>query len=150
MKRSAVIALVVLYALLPVSAFAGDWDFKKNLKRLERVSPDYEADKDIDTKFLDVLDLIEKTKQGADVYAEAKRVAGNAALGQSKYMDSFLYYMFVKSLGQYRTGTVELDYWLGLLKTNNEKSPHLLAAQLIRLRQLPKDSPTSGAILSSS
>jgi hypothetical protein len=133
--------LLALCLAIPAAAFAADGDLAKNVKRLERVSPDYVTDKDIDKKFIEVLNLIEKTKQSSEIYEESKRIAGNAALAQSKYMDSFLYYMLVKSLSQSKAGTAEIDYWLGLLKANNARSPHLLAAQLIRLRQLPKDSP---------
>ncbi len=141
MKRIFIVFLLALCIVLPIGAFAADGDLTRNVKRLERVSPDYEADKDIDRKFIEVLNLTEKLKQPFEIYVEAKRIAGNAALAESKYMDSFLYYMLVKSLSQAKTGTAEIDYWLGLLKANNDKSPHLLAAQLIRLHQLPKDSP---------
>jgi len=141
MKRGFVVVLLLaLCAVVPAAAVAGDWELSKNVKRLERVSPDYESDRDIDKKFIDVLNLIEKTKQPNELYEEAKRIAGTPALGQSKYMDSFLYFMLVKSLGRTRN-TVETDYWFGQLKANNDKSPHLLAAMLIRLRQLPKESP---------
>jgi hypothetical protein len=128
---------------LPGLVLADDWNLSKNVKRLERVSPDYQDDKAIDKKFLDVLDLTEKTKKDADIYDEAKRIAENTTLAQSKYTDSFIYYMLVKSLGRSKSGTAELDYWLGLLKTR-DKSPHLLAAHLIRLHRLPKNSPDRG------
>jgi len=141
MNKIIIIILLALCIVIPAGAYAADGELAKNVKRLERVSPDYEADKDIDKKFIEVLNLIEKTKQSSELYAEAKRIAGTAALAESKYMDSFLSYMLVKSLSQTKTGTAEIDYWLGLLKANNDKSPHLLAAQLIRLHQLPKDSP---------
>jgi|GEM_PF-2384581 len=141
MKFFSIVILLALCIVIPAGAFAADGELAKNVKRLERVSPDYETDKDIDKKFIEVLNLIEKTKQSSELYAETKRIAGTSALAESKYMDSFLYYMLVKSLSQTKTGTVEIDYWLGLLKANNDKSPHLLAAQLIRLHQLPKDSP---------
>jgi hypothetical protein len=140
MKKAVLAALVVLCIVSAGTSFAGDWNLVKNVKRLERISPDYQDDKDIDKKFLDVLDLTEKTKKEAEVYDEAKRIAALSALGQSKYMDSFLYYMFVRSLSVSKSGTAEPDYWLGLLKTY-DRSPHLLAAQLIRLRLLPKHSP---------
>lgn len=140
MKKAIVTVLVMLSVLSAGVSFAGDWNLVKNVKRLERVSPDYQDDKDIDKKFLDVLDLTEKTKKEAEVYDETKRIAAMSALGQSKYMDSFLYYMLVRSLSVSKTGTAEPDYWLGLLKTY-DKSPHLLAAQLIRMRLLPKNSP---------
>ncbi len=110
------------------------------MKRLERVSPDYQTDKEIDKKFVDVLDLTEKTKKGNEVYDDAKRIAGIPALGQSKYMDSFLYFMLVRSLSIYKSGTTEVDFWLGLLN-GYDKSPHILAARLIRLRLLQKNSP---------
>ncbi len=140
MKRVLIAILVVLSVLAAGIAYAGDWNLTKNVKRLERVSPDYQNDKDIDKKFLDVLDLTEKTKKEAEVYEEAKRIATMPALAQSKYMDSFLYYLFVKSIALSKTGTAEPDYWLNLLKAY-DKSPHMLAAQLIHLRLLPKNSP---------
>lgn len=55
-------------------------------------------------------------------------------------MDSFLYYMFVRSLSASKTGTAEPDFWLGLLKSY-DKSHHLLAAHLIRMKLLPENSP---------
>ncbi len=141
MYKISIAVLLALCVILPNGAFAADGDLARNVKRLERVSPDYEADKDIDKKFIEVLNLIEKTKQSSELYAEAKRIATTPALGQSKFMDSFLYVMLLKSLSQEKNSTVEIDYWLGLLKANNDKSPHLLAAQLVRLHQLPKESP---------
>src|SRR5574341_2151254 len=140
MKKAIIAVLVMLSVLSTSLSFAGDWNLVKNVKRLERVSPDYQDDKDIDKKFLDVLDLTEKTKKESEVYDEAKRIAALSALGQSKYMDSFLYYMLVRSLSISKSGTAEPDYWLGLLKAY-DKSPHLLAAQLVKLRLLPKNSP---------
>lgn len=139
MRKLFTAVLLLVFASLPGIAAAADWDLAKNVKRLERVSPDYPDDKAIDKKFLDVLDLTEKTRKGSEVYEEAKKIAGNSALTQSKYIDSFLYYMLVKSLGMSKTGAAEVDYWLGMLKAY-DKSPHLLAAQLIRLRMLPKNS----------
>jgi hypothetical protein len=140
MRRIFAAVLLMVCMSLPGLVLAGDWNLSKNVKRLERTSPDYQDDKAIDKKFLDVLDLTEKTKKESDVYAEAKRITENTALAQSKYTDSFIYYMLVKAPGQTKSGTAELDYWLGLLKAH-DKSPHLLAAQLIRLRLLPKNSP---------
>ena len=140
MKKTFIVVLVVLFAGVAGVAFAAGWDLAKNVKRLERVSPDYKDDKEIDKKFLDVLDLTEKTKKDTALYEEAKRIAGMSSVSQSKYMDSFLYYMYVKSLSQSKSGTAEPDYWLGLLKVY-DKSPHLLAAHLIRLRLVPKNSP---------
>ncbi len=140
MKKVSIAILVVLSMMAASVSYAGDWNLVKNVKRLERVSPDYQDDKEIDRKFLDVLDLTEKTKKDAEIYDEAKRIATMPALGQSKYMDSFLYYMFVRSIAVSKSGTTEPDYWLGLLKAN-EKSPHLLAALLVRMRLLPKNSP---------
>ncbi|OGW37762.1 MAG: hypothetical protein A2X58_05685 [Nitrospirae bacterium GWC2_56_14] len=139
MKKVSIALLVVLSITMAGVSYAADWNLVKNVKRLERVAPDYQDDKEIDRKFLDVLDLTEKTKKDAEVYDESKRIAAMPALGQSKYMDSFRYYMFVRSIGVSRSGTAEPDYWLGLLKTN-EKSPHLLAALLVRMRLLPKNS----------
>jgi hypothetical protein len=140
MKKVSIAIVVVLSMMMAGISHAADWNLVKNVKRLERVSPDYRDDKEIDRKFLDVLDLTEKTKKDAEVYDESKRIAAMPALGQSKYMDSFLYYMFVRSIGVSKSGTAEPDYWLGLLKTK-EKSPHLLAALLVRMRLLPKNSP---------
>jgi hypothetical protein len=140
MKKVSIAILVVLSMMMAGISYAADWNLVKNVKRLERVAPDYQDDKEIDRKFLDVLDLTEKTKKDAEVYDESKRIAAMPALAQSKYMDSFLYYMFVRSIGVSRSGTAEPDYWFGLLKTN-EKSPHLLAALLVRIRLLPKNSP---------
>lgn len=135
------VLLLTLSTLVSIAAYAADGEIAKNVKRLERVAPDYEADKDVDKKFIDVINLVEKTKQSSEIYIESKRIAENSALQQSKYMDSFLYYMLVKSLFQVSGNMTELDYWMTALKANNDKSPHLLAAQLIRLRQLPKNSP---------
>jgi tetratricopeptide (TPR) repeat protein len=140
MRKAWIAVLAALFLSTAGISFAGDWDLVKNVKRLERVSPDYQDDKEIDKKFLDVLDLTEKTKKDSEVYDEAKRIAGMTALSQSKYMDSFLYYMLVRSLSVSKSGTTESDYWLGLLKSY-DKSPHLLAAQLIRMRLLQKNSP---------
>lgn len=139
MKKAWIGVLAALFLSAGVS-FAGDWDLVKNVKRLERVSPAYQDNKEIDKKFLDVLDLTEKTKSSAEVYDEAKRIAALPALGQSKYIDSFLYYMLVRSLSISKSGTTEADYWLGHLKAH-DKSPHLLPALLIRMRLLPKNSP---------
>lgn len=139
--RKAVIAVLVSASLaIAGSAWAGGWDLAKNVKRLERVSPDYQDDKEIDKKFLDVLDLTEKTKKEGEIYEEAKRIAALPMLAPSKYMDSFLYYLFVKSTAFSKTGTAEPDFWLGQLKAQ-EKSPHLLPAMLIRMKLLPKNSP---------
>ncbi len=140
MKKVSIALFVMLAVAAAGVALAGDWNLAKNVKRLERVSPEYKEDKEIDRKFIEVLDLTEKTKKDAEIYDEAKRIAAMPALAQSKYMDSFLYYMFVKSLSVSKTSTAEPDYWLGLLKAY-DKSPHLLAAQLVRLRLLPKNSP---------
>lgn len=140
MKKVSIAVLVVLSVMAAGISYAGDWNLIKNVKRLERVAPDYQEDKELDKKFLDVLDLTEKTKKDAEVYDEAKKIAAMPALGQSKYMDSFLYYMFVRSIAVSKSGTAEPDYWLGLLKTN-EKSPHLLAAMLVHMKLLQKNSP---------
>lgn len=140
MRKAWFAVLLSLFVLLAGSSFAGDWDLRKNVKRLEGVAPEYKDDKDVDKKFLDVLDLTEKTRKDAEIYDEAKRIASLPALGQSKYMDSFLYYMLVRSLSVSKTPLAEEDHWLALLKAY-DKSPHLLAAQLVRLRTLPKNSP---------
>ena len=140
MRKVSIAILVVCSIMAAGISYAGDWNLVKNVKRLERVSPAYQDDKEIDRKFLDVLDLTEKTKKDAELYDEAKRIASIPALGQSKYMDSFLYYMFVRSIAVSKSSTAEPDYWLGLLKTD-EKSPHLLAALLVRMSLLPKNSP---------
>lgn len=140
MKKILLVFVAVSALLSAGAAFGADWDLRKNVKRLEGVAPDYKDDKDVDKKFLDVLDLTEKTKKGVEIYAEAKKIAAIPALGQSKYMDSFLYYLFVQSFSVSKAGTAEPDYWLGLLKTF-DKSPHMLPALLVRLRALPKNSP---------
>lgn len=138
--RNAFLAIVAAMAVLFAGlAFAGDWNLVKNVKRLERVAPDYQDDKEIDKKFLDVLDLTEKTKKDAEVYGETKKIADMSALAQSKYMDSFLYYMFVKSLSLSKGVTAEPDFWLEHLKSY-DKSPHLVAAYLLRIRVQPKNS----------
>jgi hypothetical protein len=133
----------LLFVLLMSTAsvsYAGDWNLVKNVKRLEQIAPDYKDDAAIDKKFLDVLDLTEKTRKDSDVYEEAKRIATMPALSQSKYMDSFQYYMLVKSTALSKAGTAEQDYWLGLLKAY-DKSPHLVAAWLVHMKHLPKNSP---------
>lgn len=141
MKKILIMFVVVSIALFGASAvFGADWNLRKNVKRLEGVSPEYKDDKEVDKKFLDVLDLTEKTKKGEEIYAETKKIAAIPALAQSKYMDSFLYYLFVQSFSVSKGGTAEPDYWLGLLKTY-DKSPHMLPALLVRLQALPKNSP---------
>lgn len=140
MKKALIAVTVVVLATAAGTVFAGDWNLAANVKRLERVSPDYKDDKEVDKKFLDVLDLTEKTRKDAEIYDEAKRIAAMPALAQSKYMDSFLYYLYVRSLALSKTGNAEPAFWLQLLKAH-DKSPHLLAAQLIHLRLLPKNSP---------
>lgn len=138
--RNGMIAFVSLLLLAMTSlAQASDWNLAKNVRRLEQVAPDYKEDKAIDKKFLEVLDLTEKTKKSDDIYAEAKRIAAMPALAQSKYMDSFLYFMLVKSITEAKGGIIEQDFWLNQLKAN-DKSPHLVAAWLVHMRQLPKDS----------
>lgn len=122
------------------AACADDWNLVKNVKRLESVAPDYKADKAIDKKFLDVIDLTEKTKKDSELYAEAKRIAAMPTLSQSKYMDSFLYYLLVKSTALSKNGAAEADFWLGQLKTYSG-SPHILPAGIIRMKQLPENSP---------
>jgi tetratricopeptide (TPR) repeat protein len=139
MKRIALVLPVLLLLLSPMPAPAADWDLVKNVKRLERVSPDYADDKAIDKKFLEIIDLTEKTKKGADLPVEAKRIATTPSLAQSKYLDSFIYYLLVKSAGS-KSSMADVDAWLDLLK-GYEKSPHLLAARLIRIKMLPKGSP---------
>ncbi len=129
------VSLMVMTGLVQAS----DWNLAKNVRRLEQVAPDYKDDNAVDKKFLEVLDLTEKTKKGDELYAETKRIASMPALAQSKYLDSLQYYMLVKSVTDEK-GSTEQDYWLGQLKAN-EKSPHLLAAWLVHMRQLPKDSP---------
>jgi hypothetical protein len=140
MRKRSFVMLVVMGLVSASVSFAGDWNLAKNVKRLERVSPDYQDDKEIDKKFIEVLDLTEKTKKDTEVYNEAKKIAAMPSLGQSKYMDSFLYYMFVKSASISKTGTAEPDYWFGLLKSH-DKSPHILAAYLVHMKLLPKNSP---------
>lgn len=138
MKRTWIVVLAVAM-LMAGTALAAEWNLVKNVKRLEAVSPDYKNDKDIDKKFIDLLSLTEKTKAEAEVYADVKRITAIPALTQSKYMDSFLYYMYVRSLAMPKTAAADQDSWLQLLKAH-EASPHLLAAQLLRLRTMPKQS----------
>lgn len=139
MKKTVIAVVVLLSLVLGGRSFAGDWELVKNVQRLEWVSTDYKGNREIDKKFLEVLGLTEKTRKEAEVYDEAKRIAGMQVLSQSKYMDSFLYYLFVRSLAFSKAGTREPDYWLGQLQTH-EESPHLLAARLIRMRLLPRSS----------
>lgn len=141
MKKALLAALVVLLVTAAGVSFAGDWNLVKNVQRLEWVSPDYKGNKEIDKTLLNMLDLTEKTKKAWEILDEAKRIASMPALNQSKYMDSFLYYLFVRSLSVSK-GTAEPDYWLGLLKAH-DKSHHLLAAQLIRLKLRPGNAPDS-------
>jgi len=140
MKKRMIALLPVLMLGVASVASAGDWNLVKNVKRLESVAPDYKDDKEVDKKFLDVLALTEKTRKESEVYDEAKKIAALPALAQSKYMDSFQYFMLVKSLSASKGGVAELDYWLGLLKAS-DKSPHLLPAWLVHMRQQPKNSP---------
>jgi hypothetical protein len=140
MNKGSVTLLIVLLMSAASISYAGDWSLVKNVKRLEQVAPDYKDDAAIDKKFLDVLDLTEKTRKDSEVYEEAKRIAAMPALKQSKYMDSFQYYMLVRSIDQSKAGSAEPGYWLGLLKSS-DKSPHLLAAWLVHMQHLPKNSP---------
>lgn len=140
MKKALIAVTVIVLVTAAGTVFAADWNLAGNVKRLERVSPDYKDDKEVDKKFIDVLDLTEKTRKDAEIYDEAKRIAAMPGLAQSKYMDSFLYYLYVRSLALSKTGSAEPAFWLQLLKAH-DKSPHLLAAQLIHLRLLPKNSP---------
>lgn len=139
MKKGIVAFVSVSLLLMAGWVQASDWNLAKNVRRLEQVAPDYKEDRPVDKKFLEVLDLTEKTTTGNDIYAAAKRISAMPALAQSKYMDSFQYYMLVKSITEDKGGIAEQDYWLGLLKAN-DKSPHLLAAWLIHMRQLQKES----------
>lgn len=140
MKKGMFAFVSVSLMIITGLAQASDWNLAKNVRRLEQVAPDYKDDKPVDKKFLEVLDLTEKTRKGDDLYPEAKRIAAMPALAQSKYMDSFQYFMLVKSVTESIGGIAEQDYWLTQLKAN-EKSPHLLAAWLVHIKQLPKDSP---------
>ncbi|MDH4163647.1 MAG: YARHG domain-containing protein [Nitrospirota bacterium] len=140
MRKILFLFVAVCVVVTAGTAFGGDWNLAKNVKRLEWVAADYKEDKEIDKKFLEVLAMTEKTKKPHEVYEEAKRIAAIPALNQSKYMDSFLYYLFINSFSFSKTGMAEPDYWLGLLKTY-DKSPHMLPALLVRLRALPKNSP---------
>jgi len=140
MNKGSTALLMVFLMMAANVVYAEDWNIAKNVKRLERIAPDYLDDKPTDKKFLDVLDLTEKTRKDNELYAEAKRIAAMPALSQSKYMDSFLYYMLVRSTMLSSASTAEPDHWLGLLK-GYEKSPHLLAAGLVHMKQMPKNSP---------
>lgn len=143
MRKAFMAAMVLVSIAAATTSFAGSWNLVENVQKLEWVFTDYKGNKEIDKKFLSVLDLTEKTRKDAEIYDEAKRIAAMSALGQSKYMDSFLYYLFVRSLAVPKAGTREADHWLGLLRAH-DKSPHLLAALLIRLRMVPKNSPDAG------
>ena len=139
MKKYVVPVLLFLCFAVPGAEGAGKWNLKKNVQRLEGVSPDYKKGKDIDAKFLNVLKLTERTKKQNEIYAESKRIASTPALAKSKYMDSFVYYMLVKSLSEQKKGTKEIDFWLDKLKEFDD-SHLLLPAYLIRLRRLPENS----------
>jgi hypothetical protein len=139
MNKGLFALFAVCLMLVTGVSYADDWNLIKNVRRLEQAAPEYKEDKAIDKKLLEVLDLTEKTKKDADLYAEAKRIAVMPTLNQSKYMDSFLYYMFIKSTSLSKTGTAEPDFWLGLLK-GYDKSPHMLAAGLVHINLLPKNS----------
>ena len=138
-KGSTALQIVLLMTAANV-VYAEDWNLVKNVTRLERVAPDYQTDKPIDKKFLDILDLTEKTKKDVELYTEAKKIAALPTLGQSKYMDSFLYYMLVRSTALSKTGVAETDFWLGLIK-GYDKSVHLLPAGIVHMKQLPQNSP---------
>lgn len=140
MNKGSITLLMVLLMSAASIAYGGDWNLVKNVRRLEQVAPDYKEDKPIDKKFLEVLDLTEKTSKDADVYEEAKKIANMPALKQSKYMDSFLYYMLVRSISLAKNSTAEPDYWLVQIKPY-DKSPHVLAAWLVHMKLLPKNSP---------
>jgi hypothetical protein len=142
MKR--LMVALLLCAAPVLAAQAGNWDLVRNTKRLEALVPDYADNKDVDRKFLEILDLTEKTKTDAEIYPETKRIATNAMLTQSRYMDSFMYYMLARAQENEKTAVAETEFWLGQLK-NHERSPHLLPAYLVRLRQLPKGSPEAEA-----
>lgn len=136
-----VMGAVSVVLLLTVNLVqAGDWNLAKNVRRLEQTAPDYKDDKAVDKKFLEVLDLTEKTKSGDALYEETKRIASMPALASSKYLDSLQYLMLVRSITEMKAGIGEQDYWLNQLK-QNDKSPHLLAAWLVHMRQMRKDSP---------
>jgi hypothetical protein len=120
-------------------AQASDWNLAKNVRRLEQVAPDYKEDKAVDKKFLEVLDLTEKTRTGDELYQDSKRIAAMPALAQSKYMDSFQYFMLVKSI-EIKAAASEQDYWLNQLKAH-DNSPHLVAAWLVHMKQQQQDSP---------
>lgn len=139
--KKVMIAVLSVFLLLGMTSvvYADEWKLLKNVRRLESVAPDYKEDREADKKFLEILDLTERTRKDSEIYAEAKRIAMIPALAQSKYMDSFQYYMLVKSITSRKSGIAEQDYWLNLLKAH-EKSPHLLAAYLVHMKQLPKDS----------
>lgn len=76
MRKISFVLPVVLSMMSAGISFAGGWNLVKNVQRLEWVSPDYKDNKEIDKKFLDVLDLTEKTRKEEVVYEEAKKIAG--------------------------------------------------------------------------
>lgn len=143
MKR--IMHVVWLMALLPVlPAHAEDWNLARNVTRIEAFALDNAKDTEVDKKFLDILSLTEKTKSAAELYAEIKRIATNPALADSRYRDSLLYFMLVRSLERKDDAARESEFWMNLLRTH-EHSHVRLAGHLLRLRQLPKDSPEARA-----
>ena len=143
MKR--VIPAVLLMVLLTApSAHAEDWNLARNVARLEAFALDNAKDTEVDKKFLDILTLTEKTKNAAELYDEAKRIATNPALADSRYRDSLLYFMLVRSLERKDDAARESEFWMNLLRTHDHSHVRL-AGHLLRLRQLPKDSPEARA-----
>ncbi|OGI39037.1 MAG: hypothetical protein A2V91_01135 [Candidatus Muproteobacteria bacterium RBG_16_64_10] len=137
--------LFLLLAILPVlPAQADAWNLARNVARLEAFALDNAKDTEVDKKFLDILNLTEKTKSATGLYDEAKRIATNPALADSRYRDSLLYFMLVRSLDRKDDAARESEFWMNLLKTQ-ENSHVRLAGHLVRLRQLPKDSPEARA-----
>ncbi len=137
--------LFLLLAVLPaLPAQAENWNLARNVARLEAFALDNAKDTEVDRKFLDILNLTEKTKSANELYDETKRIATNPALADSRYRDSLLYFMLVRSLGRKDDTARESEFWMNLLKAQ-DNSHVRLAGHLIRLRQLPKDSPEARA-----
>ena len=98
MKKWLGLASAAVVIIFSGTSFAGDWNLAKNVKRLERVSPDYQDDKEIDKKLLDVLDLTEKTRKDAEVYEEAKKHRGNVRIAPQQ-IHGFISLLYVRQVG---------------------------------------------------
>jgi tetratricopeptide (TPR) repeat protein len=144
LMMKALARLCLLLTVVAAPTQAADWDLARNVARIEAFALENVKDSEIDKKFLEILALTEKTKSAAELYDEVKRIATNPALADSRYRDSLLYFMLVRSLERKDDAAGESRYWMNLLKSYD--SSHVrLAGHLVRLRQLPKDSPEARA-----